>query len=239
MSCLTCKSLICNCANGSRRTVEQQAQHTAGRLIAATAVSSVVGLPIVSQSGRSVANATTVPEGFPNAAAINAESLANARRLAECWNACAGIPIDRLVELASLADEPRNTDASYWKARYLLLAAKQPTAQPDKAEVVELVGAVIKPFIADGYGPDLHLRAAQAALAAIPQRDDSGLVAALKEVVGCFAAADTEGLQERLAEADIYDVGSLADLVFRRLLHALPPAQQALSKAAQAKAGAV
>ena len=76
-------------------TTEGQ-KHTAGKLIAATAASSVVGLPIVSQSGRSVANVTSVPSGFPNAEAINAESLANARRLAACWNACAGIPTEEL-----------------------------------------------------------------------------------------------------------------------------------------------
>lgn len=56
------------------------------------------------------------------------------------------------------------------------------------------------------------------------------------EVLGCFEAAEAEGLQERLAEADDFEPGSLAGLVRRRLLPAhdaaarlaalLPPAQE-------------
>jgi hypothetical protein len=44
--------------------------------------------------------------------------------------------------------------------------------------------------------------------------------AALTEVRGCFDAALCEGLLERLAELDVHDVGSLADLVHRRLMYA-------------------
>lgn len=44
--------------------------------------------------------------------------------------------------------------------------------------------------------------------------------AALTEVRGCFDAALSEGLLERLAELDVHDVGSLADLVHRRLMYA-------------------
>lgn len=54
-------------------------------------------------------------------------------------------------------------------------------------------------------------------------------------VVACFDAATAEGLFERLAEADD-DVGSLRDLVERRLLPALEPIAAALpSKDARGK----
>jgi hypothetical protein len=45
------------------------------------------------------------------------------------------------------------------------------------------------------------------------------LEGALQEVSGCFDAAYAEGLSERLAEAD-QDVGTLADLILRRLVYA-------------------
>jgi hypothetical protein len=79
-----------------------RAKHTAGRLIAASAISSVVGLPIVAQSGRSIANVMTVPFGFSGAEQVNSESLANARRLAACWNACIGISTEELEAAAML-----------------------------------------------------------------------------------------------------------------------------------------
>lgn len=44
--------------------------------------------------------------------------------------------------------------------------------------------------------------------------------AALTEVRGCFEAAMDEGLLERLAELDVHDIGTLADLVHRRLMYA-------------------
>ncbi len=59
-----------------------KAQHTPGPWNAATSASSVVGWPIVAQSGRPIANMTCVPKGFPNEEAINAEVLANARLIA-------------------------------------------------------------------------------------------------------------------------------------------------------------
>lgn len=47
-------------------------------------------------------------------------------------------------------------------------------------------------------------------------------------ILGCFDAACGEGLYDRLAEADTHDVGSLADLIQRRLLFAHEPARGAL-----------
>lgn len=51
---------------------------------------------------------------------------------------------------------------------------------------------------------------------------------ALSEVVGCFDAAETEGLSERIREACLGG-GSLADLILRRLLFANAAASAALA----------
>lgn len=53
---------------------------------------------------------------------------------------------------------------------------------------------------------------------------------ALEEIRGCVQAAQIEGLPERLTEADIHDVGSLADLVSRRLLYVYPIADATLDR---------
>lgn len=62
---------------------------------------------------------------------------------------------------------------------------------------------------------------------AAPSQD--ALVEALEEVVGCFNAAYTEGLIERMAEQENTDAGSLHDLVSRRIMYALTAAQSALA----------
>jgi hypothetical protein len=59
------------------------------------------------------------------------------------------------------------------------------------------------------------------------------LLAALKEVRGCFDAAYAEGLSERLAEAD-QSTGTLADLILRRLVYAH---QAAISVTGEVAAG--
>lgn len=73
--------------------------------------------------------------------------------------------------------------------------------------------------------------------AALTERDKriGELEAVVREVDGCFQAALCEGLNERLAEAD-GDVGSLKDLVERRLLFAGEAAAALLSAAEKDKA---
>jgi hypothetical protein len=58
---------------------------------------------------------------------------------------------------------------------------------------------------------------------------DGDVIDALRDIDGCFEAAYVEGLADRLAEAD-KDVGSLADLVTRRLLPAREVVCAALSR---------
>ena len=67
----------------------------------------------------------------------------------------------------------------------------------------------------------------------IDERDDliREMVEALDYVEGCFSAAYTEGLEERLVECDVKDLGSLPDLVYRRLLPAQHKANIILAKA--------
>ena len=64
------------------------------------------------------------------------------------------------------------------------------------------------------------------------------LRAALEIVVGCFDAAVIEGLYDRMAEQDNQDLGSLHDLIARRILHAEPVARAALAETADTPAPA-
>ena len=69
-------------------------------------------------------------------------------------------------------------------------------------------------------------RAEDAALDAI-KAEIERLRAALTEVVGCFDAAEFEGLSNHLIN-ETMEPGSLTDLVYRRLLPALAAARGAL-----------
>ena len=66
-----------------------------------------------------------------------------------------------------------------------------------------------------------HSCGLNAGVMATETRTESGLVKelvdALEEVVGCFDAAYTEGLLERLSDENNRDIGSLYDLITRRL----------------------
>lgn len=61
-------------------------QHTPLPWNAATGISSVVGLPIVSQKGQPVCSVLTVPPGFPNEKVHNAIALANAAFIERACN---------------------------------------------------------------------------------------------------------------------------------------------------------
>jgi hypothetical protein len=54
-----------------------EVNHTSLPWIAAAAVSSVVGLPVVAQDGRPICNVQSVPKGFPNEEHHNAVAVAN------------------------------------------------------------------------------------------------------------------------------------------------------------------
>lgn len=69
-------------------------------------------------------------------------------------------------------------------------------------------------------------------------RSSAGIEHALAvEVDGCFQAAYAEGLSERLAEAD-QDIGTLADLIYRRLIPAHQAACVILADATLSSCGA-
>lgn len=70
---------------------------------------------------------------------------------------------------------------------------------------------------------EMRLTTAESTIASRDERI-AALEGALNVITGCFDAAYAEGLQERLVEAD-NDVGSLRDLVERRLLFAHPVAR--------------
>lgn len=59
--------------------------------------------------------------------------------------------------------------------------------------------------------------------------ENEKLKTAISEALDCFNAAYTEGLSEKLGEQDVFELGSLADLVNRRILFAMPLLQQALN----------
>lgn len=61
-------------------------KHTKTPWNGATGISSIVGLPIVSQEGRPICNLMTVPKGFPNEEKHNAEALANAAFIVRACN---------------------------------------------------------------------------------------------------------------------------------------------------------
>lgn len=67
---------------------------------------------------------------------------------------------------------------------------------------------------------------------AVPVEGDDHLLDALEEIAGCFTAAETEGLIERINEREFYDDGSIFGLVVRRLLPAGEVAREALREAA-------
>jgi hypothetical protein len=79
--------------------------HTDGPWMAASKPSSVVGWPVVSQTGRSIASVTYVnhPAATEEYAAFNAESLANARLIAAAPDLLSALNDLRLVlKLASI-----------------------------------------------------------------------------------------------------------------------------------------
>lgn len=61
------------------------------------------------------------------------------------------------------------------------------------------------------------------------RQENGRLRAGLEEVRDCFVAAQVEGLADRLSESEDRDVGSLTDLVERRLMFAHSAAENALS----------
>jgi hypothetical protein len=62
------------------------------------------------------------------------------------------------------------------------------------------------------------------------QAESARLRKALEEVEACFDAAFAEGLAERMAELDDHEVGSLKDLLDRRVLFALTAVRSALQQ---------
>ena len=76
------------------------------------------------------------------------------------------------------------------------------------------------------YTAHAAITAAKEYLAALEQEPVNQMLLA-EEVIGCFRAAEIEGLQEALAETTDE---RLKDLVERRLMHALYAAEQAAQK---------